>query len=82
MNRRRTLLLALAPLVLLAVRFLGRTPLLDGDSSLFALAVRDTAHGSFPLTGFYSRYGWSHPGPIAFYAFVPFHWISGGPRGG
>lgn len=39
-----------------------------GDSAIIDLRVRDVWTGAFPLTGAYSRYGWSHPGPLL-------HWM-------
>ncbi len=70
--------IASVPLLFAFVRFATTTALLDGDASVFALNVADAASGSFPTTGFYSRYGWSHPGPIAAYLMVPFHWLAQG----
>ena len=64
------------------VRFAGRGLVLDGDEAIFALQVRDAATGGFPTTGLYSWNGWSHPGPIGFYLFAPFHWLSGGATWG
>lgn len=37
-----------------------------GDDSFIELLVRDVP-SELPLTGVYSRYGWSHPGPTLFY---------------
>lgn len=36
------------------------------DDALIALHVRDVP-GHLPLVGAYSRFGWSHPGPVAYY---------------
>ena len=44
--------------------------------------MADAAHGGFPTVGLYSRFGWNHPGPFAFYAMAPFDWISGGASWG
>ena len=42
------------------------------DTAIFEIDVRNAAHGQ-QAVGAYSQYGWSHPGPLAFYAFVPFY---------
>ncbi|NLA34119.1 MAG: hypothetical protein GX868_00335, partial [Actinobacteria bacterium] len=47
------------------------------DVALIELRVRDVpAH--LPLVGVYSRYGWNHPGPAAFYGLAPFYRLFGG----
>lgn len=49
-----------------------------GDSAIIDLRVRDVWSSQIPLTGAYSRYGWSHPGPLM-------HWLFAavaGPLGG
>ncbi len=66
-----TLAGALVVLVVL-VRFAGREVTLDGDEAILAMQVHDAATGGFPTVGLYSRYGWNHPGPIAFYLLAPF----------
>lgn len=38
-----------------------------GDIALIELRVRDVFSAHPPVTGAYSRYGWSHPGPVLFY---------------
>jgi hypothetical protein len=44
-----------------------------GDVALLELRIRDVFSSHPPLTGAYSRYGWSHPGPLMFYLFaVPY----------
>ena len=42
------------------------------DPAIFEIDVRNAAHGQ-QAVGAYSQYGWSHPGPLVFYAFVPFY---------
>ena len=37
------------------------------DLAVIDLRVRDVWSGDIPLEGAYSRFGWSHPGPIMFY---------------
>lgn len=66
------LLAASAPVIVVVLRFAGTDVVLNGDEAIFAMQARDAATGGFPTVGLYSRYGWSHPGPIAFYAFAPF----------
>ena len=36
------------------------------------LRVRDVWSSDIPLTGAYSRYGWSHPGPWMYWLVAPF----------
>lgn len=42
-----------------------------GDLALIELEVRRTFTSDSPLLGAYSRFGWRHPGPIAFYLLAP-----------
>ncbi len=53
----------------------GWTPV--SDDALIELLVRDVP-SNLPLTGVYSRYGWSHPGPALFYLLALPYRISGG----
>jgi hypothetical protein len=41
-----------------------------GDIALIELRTRDVLSAHPPLVGAYSRYGWSHPGPLEFYLFA------------
>ncbi len=51
------------------------------DDALIELLVRDVP-GHLPLTGVYSRYGWSHPGPALFYLLaVPYRLLGGASSG-
>ena len=68
--------------IVAGVRFLGRGSHLVGDIALLDLQVRDLIHGHFPLVGFYSRFGWNHPGPALFYVLAPFRILSGGASWG
>lgn len=70
-------LVILVPAIAL-VRLVQGGSLLLGDRSIFALQVTDVVRGRFPSVGLYSWHGWNHPGPIAFYAFAPFHWVMAG----
>jgi hypothetical protein len=51
------------------------------DDALIALHVRDVpAH--LPLVGAYSRFGWSHPGPMAYYYLaLPYRLFASNPAG-
>jgi hypothetical protein len=42
------------------------------DPAIFEIDVRNATHGQQSV-GAYSQYGWSHPGPLVFYAFAPFY---------
>jgi len=53
----------------------GWTPV--SDDALIELLVRDVP-ANLPLTGVYSRYGWSHPGPALFYLLALPYRLSGG----
>lgn len=59
-------LVSLPALVTVAVRF-GRYWLPTQDLALIDLRVRDVWTNQIPLVGAYSRFGWSHFGPIGFY---------------
>jgi hypothetical protein len=67
-------LLALAPIAAVLVQRWGRPYLPAQDQALFDLRIRDVWSFSrnIPLAGPYSRYGWDHPGPVAFYALALF----------
>jgi hypothetical protein len=47
-----------------------------GDMAALELATRRALHGG-QLLGPYSRLGWNHPGPAAFYWFAPFYALLG-----
>lgn len=60
----------IGPILLIA---LARHDRSVGDIALIELRTRDVLSTHPPLTGAYSRYGWSHPGPLLFALFaVPF----------
>lgn len=42
------------------------------DQALLALRESDVFDGRLLTLGAFSRYGWSHPGPVWFYALAPF----------
>ena len=48
------------------------------DQAVLDMRVRDLIRGrDVPLVGAFSRFGWSHPGPIWFYVLAPFRAIGG-----
>ncbi len=57
---------------------LDRSETNDGDLALIELWTRDVFTTEPPLTGAYSRFGWSHPGPILFYLFAVPYRVAGG----
>lgn len=69
--------LAAVPVVVSAARWLGRDLHLNGDGAILDLRVADVISTHPPLVGLYSRFGWSHPGPVAFYLLAPFRLLSG-----
>ena len=80
-----------APVVIGALPFLVLTVVtiaqahqasnVSGDLAAMELRTRAAAHFR-ELLGPYSRFGWDHPGPIAFYWAVPFYLLSGQRPGG
>lgn len=79
---RLAVALALAPFAAKAVVALlwalgDRPPIyVDGDDALLELGVLSAARGE-QLVGPYSRYDWSHPGPLYFYLLLPFYEVTG-----
>ncbi|HEV3168918.1 MAG TPA: hypothetical protein VGZ32_01190 [Actinocrinis sp.] len=69
---------AALPFALTAIVVLARpdTFVLRGDSAVIELAVRNAAEFAQQL-GPYSRFGWTHPGPLWFYALVPIYVLGG-----
>jgi hypothetical protein len=76
------LVLAVAPLVVLAVTVLHDPPrALVRDQALMELQVRDV--GRHPvLIGLYSRDGWSHPGPLLYYTLALPYRLAGSDSSG
>lgn len=60
-------IVVLGPVVAVLVTRTGRSYLPWGDLGLLDLRVRDVWSVYPPLVGPYSRYGWSHPGPMMFW---------------
>ena len=52
------------------------------DWALIDVEVRGVGTVAMFLIGAYSRFGWNHPGPIAFYVFAPGYALSGQRPGG
>ncbi len=49
-----------------------------GDLALIELRTRDVLSRDPPLSGVYSRYGWSHPGPLMYYVYaIPYRLFGG-----
>jgi hypothetical protein len=63
-------------IVVVATRW-GRDYLPVQDSAVMDIRVRDVWSSDVPLTGPYSRYGWSHPGPLMYWIIAPFSLVFG-----
>jgi len=51
------------------------------DFALFELRIGDVGTSHSPVVGPYSRFGWSHPGPLLFYVLaVPYRLFGGRPE--
>lgn len=48
----------------------------DDDGAIIEMAQRRALHGA-QLTGVYSRFGWSHPGPVQLYLMAPVYAVTG-----
>jgi hypothetical protein len=59
--------LALSPVIAVLITRVGRDYVPTGDVGLIDTRVRDVLSTHPPLVGPYSRYGWSHPGPLMFF---------------
>lgn len=68
------------PLAVALVRASSTNWYPTGDVALEALRMDDVGTSLTPLVGVYSRFGWSHPGPLLFWAGAPLHALAG-PRG-
>lgn len=68
-GRRRVALISLAifPLAILAFRSTTQHWVPLGDNAIMGLRIRDVFTAETPLVGAYSKFGWSHPGPLLFY---------------
>jgi len=71
----------LVPYLVLAVARLGTDWFPVQDQAVLDMRTRDVlAASNIPLVGAFSRFGWSHPGPIWFYLLAPFR-AALGPTG-
>lgn len=77
-------LAALAPVVAVLLQRWGRPYVPVGDSAILDLRVHDVWPPSAltPLTGAYSRFGWSHPGPLLYWLLAPLSAVAGGSSWG
>ena len=48
----------------------------DDDSAVIEMAAQRVFHGG-QLTGVYSRFGWSHPGPLQLFLTAPLYAATG-----
>lgn len=71
-------LVALAPVIVVVATRTGRSYLPVQDIAIIDLRVRDVWTGDTPLTGAYSRLGWSHPGPLLYQLLAPLSLLAGG----
>jgi hypothetical protein len=75
-------IVVLVPLLVALVDVLGRRITPVGDIALLDLRTRDVFTGATPLLGAYSRFGWSHPGPLVFWLLAPFSALRSGSASG
>lgn len=68
----------LAPVAVVVATRTGRSYLPVQDVAVIDLRVRDVWSGDTPLTGAYSRLGWSHPGPLLYQLLAPLSFLTGG----
>src|SRR5947209_6059220 len=72
----------LVPLAVVAGRVLASHWISYSDYSAIELRTRAVGTSTTPLVGPFSRYGWSHPGPLLFYALaVPYRILGEQGRG-
>ncbi len=69
--------IALLPFLVAVVTRAGRETVPVGDIALMDLRVRDVWSSEVPLVGAYSRFGWNHPGPAAYFLIAPISALSG-----
>lgn len=82
---RSLLLLAVlaAPYLVGAVAVLGDTWWPASDLSLLDLRIRDVGTTHTPVLGPFSRFGWSHPGPLLYWLLAPaYHLFGATPTAG
>jgi len=80
--KRFTVAALATPFVLFFAALAYRALVLDWqpvqDFALFELRIGDVGTSHRPVVGPYSRFGWSHPGPLLFYVLAVPHLLFGG----
>ena len=71
------LLLPVVPVLVAAVVVRGQDWWPASDLSLIDLRLRDVGSEHTPLLGPFSRFGWSHPGPLMFWLLAPVYRLLG-----
>jgi hypothetical protein len=69
--------LVAVPLVVSLVMLVGQHWHASGDNAVELLRIRDVGGRHTPLVGPWSRWGWSHPGPLLFWTLAPFYQLLG-----
>ena len=71
-------LVALLPIIAVLIQRWGRVYVPVGDQATLDLRIRDvwTFSTDTPLTGPWSRFGWSHPGPTMYYLLALFSGVA------
>lgn len=70
--------MVVAPLLVTASGVIDAGWVPSGDEAVIVTRVDDIASSDAPLVGAYSTRGFSHPGPILYYALAVPHWLSSG----
>lgn len=65
------------PFAAIASRWVGSGWFPVQDQAVLDLRLRDLTSLDAPLVGAFSRFGWSHPGPVWFVVLAPFRWLAG-----
>jgi hypothetical protein len=60
------------PFVVAALSVIGVHWNPAGDQAIEVMRIRDVGTAHTPLVGQWSRWGWSHPGPLTFWLLAPF----------
>jgi len=63
--------LVAVPFVVAALSVIGVHWNPAGDQAIEVMRIRDVGTGHTPLIGQWSRWGWSHPGPLTFWLLAP-----------
>jgi hypothetical protein len=67
----------LLPLIVLLVSLHGSHWHAASDQAAELLRIDEVGGRHTSLVGVFSRFGWSHPGPLLFWLLAPFHWLFG-----